>query len=634
MRTLIQKYIYFFICIHVLIPILSFLSFIIYQSAEAATPLDDGQPNIEILKKEADKSIQDGDNARAAELFYKIAFIYWNNNDLEESIQYFSESIKLNEQAGNIKSMAIASSNLGMIYSEMMDYESSISYFEKSILLKKLINDNDGIVSELLNQAMVMNSFEKYDDAIKSLEEALSIAKEFSDSKIIRIVYQLLGQNYEKTGNMQRSIDCYNYASIIDKQIQKEAYLLKEVQAKLELERMENKNRESEKARLIKELELIQERERRKSTEDSLHEAEKLNRERTLQIELLNQEKKLKELTIKDQQAALENQRFKMLVMIGFSVLVVIFGIYFIISYRRKIRDHQLLKIQAEEIKAKSIELEKAFEKIKDQNNKITSSINYAQRIQKAMLPPADSLMAHLPESFILFKPRDIVSGDFYWFAAPDTDTNNESYQDVNLLGNDDDFIITASDCTGHGVPGALMSMIGFNLLNEITKRGIKDTHLILQELHKGIRAALKQDTTDNKDGMDIAICRVSKTNKTVQFSGAKNPIYYIQNGELTHIKGDSHPIGGKEQERVFTNHIIPIVGPTTFYLFSDGYADQFGGNEGRKFMYSRFKQLLLQIHQEPMQKQRKILDQTIEDWKSDVHKQIDDILVIGFKIE
>ena len=236
------------------------------------------------------------------------------------------------------------------------------------------------------------------------------------------------------------------------------------------------------------------------------------------------------------------------------------------------------------------------------------------------MLPDENELQALIPESFILFTPRDIVSGDYYWFTKTE----------------DGKIIFTAADCTGHGVPGALLTMIGFNLLNEIVQnRHITEPHLILKELHKGVRKALKQEETENRDGMDLALCTWNPKEKMLEYAGANNPIILIQNNELHYFKADKHAIGGmqKEQERLFTKHEFKIDTPTVLYAFSDGYPDQFGGKDGRKFTIKALKDLLLEIHQKPIMEQKIILDDTMRKWKGTSQKQIDDILMIGMKL-
>ncbi|OJJ17061.1 hypothetical protein BKI52_30565 [marine bacterium AO1-C] len=276
----------------------------------------------------------------------------------------------------------------------------------------------------------------------------------------------------------------------------------------------------------------------------------------------------------------------------------------------------------AEELTAQAETLKEANEEISRKNEDITASISYAERIQTAILPQVQRLKKNFPNSFVIFKPRDIVSGDFYYFNTLD------QYQ-----------ILAAVDCTGHGVPGAFMSLIGNDLLNHIiSERKIWQPDLILNELHVQVRTALKQDKSDNRDGMDISLVVIDSASKTLHFASAKGSLIYFQDHHMQQIKGDKLPIGGEQREnkREFTAHQVDISQPTTFYLFSDGYADQFGGPQGKKFMVTQFRQLLAEMHQHPMPFQQKILEETLENWMQgggQIHRQLDDILVMGVQL-
>jgi len=254
---------------------------------------------------------------------------------------------------------------------------------------------------------------------------------------------------------------------------------------------------------------------------------------------------------------------------------------------------------------------------IEAKNQSITESINYAKRIQDAALPRVEEIKESIPDSFIYFKPRDIVSGDFYWFV-----------KEENKI------IVTAADCTGHGVPGAFMSLIGNDLLNEIvTARGVIESDKILNELHDSVRKALRQEENRSRDGMDLALCVIDTETKTLQFSGAKNPLVYFKNGEMTVIKGDKYPIGGVQfqVDRHYTRHEVDLSEPIMVYLFSDGYQDQFGGEKSEKFMSKNFKLLLQEIHEKPVEEQKLILDEKFKAWKGN-RSQIDDILVMRMR--
>lgn len=273
--------------------------------------------------------------------------------------------------------------------------------------------------------------------------------------------------------------------------------------------------------------------------------------------------------------------------------------------------------------------VEERTEELSDKNFKITSSINYAKRIQEVVLPPQAQITSQLPEAMIFFKPRDIVSGDFYWFA--EIPSKPDAEQDT-VSSTSKKFVLAAVDCTGHGVPGAFMSMVGNAYLNQIVRlQGLTSPEKILDALHLNIRKDLKQKETNNRDGMDLALIVFDSEAKTLEFAGAKNPLLYVQDGELHEVKGDKFPVGGyaHEQEQSFKKHVIDVSKPTTFYIYSDGFQDQFGGHKGRKFMSRRFKKMLLEMHALPMEEQKQQLEQQLQEWMQG-HKQVDDVLVIG----
>jgi serine phosphatase RsbU (regulator of sigma subunit) len=298
-----------------------------------------------------------------------------------------------------------------------------------------------------------------------------------------------------------------------------------------------------------------------------------------------------------------------------------------ILEHKVKERTIQLASTN-EELNTSNEELQTTLETVQEQsriiakkNKDITSSITYAKRIQEAMLPSFSLIKKHIPEVFVLFKPRDVVSGDFYYF---------DNQEHIN--------IIAVVDCTGHGVPGAFMSMIGNDILNTIIHdKEILQPNKILYWLDILIRKALKQNENENRDGMDMTICTINTENKEIQYSGAMNPLYYWQENTATlqEIKATKKPIGGKilnNDEFILHNISYQSVENTVLYLCTDGFQDQFGGKDNKKFMTKRFKELLLSIAHLPILEQGKILDATITEWIG--HRdQTDDITVMGIKI-
>ncbi|MCS6967040.1 MAG: SpoIIE family protein phosphatase [Cytophagales bacterium] len=299
-------------------------------------------------------------------------------------------------------------------------------------------------------------------------------------------------------------------------------------------------------------------------------------------------------------------------------------------------RQNELLNQQKQEIQRQAVALELANrqvsqvlaelsekqQQLQTKNEQIIDSIKYAKRIQQALLPPVEAIAEVLPESFVLFIPRDIVSGDFYWFAQKDNTT-----------------FLAVVDCTGHGVPGAMMSVMAHNLLHKIILyQNNKEPGRILEEMHIGVRELLNQEITNNRDGMEIALCAIDRTQGIMHFAGAGLPLCYVENGQLYVIKGERYSVGGNlsnipNQYLTFQQHSFSLNSvQRTFYIYSDGFQDQFGGSRNQKYMSKRFRNLLHALSFMPMSMQYERLQQEFVEWKGN-EEQTDDVLVIGFKI-
>ena len=262
------------------------------------------------------------------------------------------------------------------------------------------------------------------------------------------------------------------------------------------------------------------------------------------------------------------------------------------------------------------IEKQKLELEIRDKN--LTDSLIYAQRIQEALLPSEEFFRKHFRDSFIFFRPKDIVSGDFYW---------------IDEKG--DKIFVVAADCTGHGVPGALMSMVGLEIIEKaIIEDNIEKPSAILSVMDRALEKTFSREKnigTIIRDGMDIGLCVIDRKRKKLEYSGAFFPLYLIRGNSLTEIKGDKIIIGMNPEGLEYTSHELDLFDDDILYIFSDGYADQFGGNENKKFMYRRFRYLLTRIHSFPITDQKSILDDNIRTWMAS-NPQVDDIMVLGFR--
>jgi CheY-like chemotaxis protein len=556
------------------------------------------QNQIEKLQTELKKYDEEGNTAQKAESLNKLAYLYWENESYDKAITSFSQSLEINKINKNFNGVKSILYNIGLIYADKEDYSSALTNFNEGTEIARQLNQKEGIYTGLMNKASVLKSLSKNQDAINNVNEALEYAKELNDKKLIRTCYGMLAENYEIIGDSENTMKYFEMFASIDKYIKKEQ--IKEIEAKSseEVRIAQNEKIQTEKALSDKANQLSE-------TQQNLKESEEKTRQQKLELDL-------KELAIKEKEAQLKNEK---LIRYGVSVIFLVVLVFSIMVLRQ-------FKAKKEANKKLAEQRDLANQQKKD----ITDSIEYAKRIQTAILPPINFIKRNLPEHFILFKPRDIVSGDFYW-----------------MMNKDNKIIIAAADCTGHGVPGAFMSMLGTAFLNEIVTKIIENKHIyslqaneILNQLRDYVIKSLHQTgaTNEAKDGIDIALCIIDSEKQKLQFAGAHNPLYLIKNNEIKILKGDRMPVSiHQNAHKTFENHVIDFEENDIIYMFSDGYYDQIGGPQNRKFMSRNFQALLLDIHKKPMEVQQQMLDKTFEDWKGN-NIQLDDILVIGIKLE
>lgn len=574
-----------------------------------------------------------GDKKEASRFLNRIAMIYWEHNHYQKAIENYNTSMRLNEELGNENGIAMINNNMAMIYADMGNYNDAIQYFENTLIARRVKNEKIGVISALINLSVVKNNIENYRSSIGHLQEALAIARQMNDPQQMRSCYGMLSETYEKAGRPDSSLYYFDLYRTFHEMIQQEE--ITENRRKLENERLQRRLAEMEKRN--KELELETKQAELDETEQTLEEyttdRERLIRslsKKELEVRVLEQESEIDSLKAqreKNQLIAEREQEHQMLLMvISASIFLSILILILILANRQKKQINTKLEKQNNEIRRQQSyitkqnnELQAANSEIDKQNKQIISSINYAKLIQTSMLRRKVELTDILPNSFVIFWPRDIVSGDFYWYDHLDHRT-----------------YIAAVDCTGHGVPGAFMSMVGNNLLRLIVNTQ-REYHLptILKKMNIGVNSALNQTLTENQDGMDMALCVIDHQKKQLHFAGAKNPLLLFQDGEMHYIKGSKFPVGGYNNigRRVeYQEHIIPINGGETFYIFSDGYIDQFN-DKGEKYKIKRFRKLLAETHKEQFSEQKEILETELTNWMND-HSQIDDILVIGCKID
>ena len=567
-----------------------------------------------------------GDTLQEATYLNKLAHHHWDQQEWEEAIVCFTRLLPMYQVLRDTGAEAAVNRNLGMIYTDQGDYSASVDRLEKSLALYRSLGDTINEGPTLIDLANTLNRAARYQEAMQHLEKSLPVINRAGDIQLTRTYYGLLAQTYQHLGQGERSMEYFMYYMSIDSEIQERASRKIQQQAMQAEQQVFLKKKEL--AETVRELEKIQE----------------LSQEQRSAISKLNAETALKELALSEKEARLKNEAWVRRLLTGGVILSLLLLLLLFVYFRQTKKKNVLLnkqkheiEEQQEELLQQSSKLEETHSQLEKYNRKVMHSINYAQRIQSAMLPEESDFQRLITDSFIYFQPRDIVSGDFYWFTETclRATGNQLAFSSNNCAnGGPAKTLVAAMDCTGHGVPGAFMSMIGFNFLNEIEHKGIFQPNEILNTLHLSVRRFLKQDETANKDGMDAAICLIDPQEKVLEFSGANNPLVYIQEGEMHVIKGDRSAVGGVDTNRNhrFARHTVSIEKETWVYLFSDGYQDQFGGEEGRKFMSKKLRELLLEIHTQPFEAQKQCLSDTMNQWMAST-AQIDDILVIGFKV-
>lgn len=554
---------------------------------------------LQSFKKALQHAKNSGRRNEAARIERLLAIIYFNKGDNYHAEIYCLSSIESARLSGNYEVLQLCYKDYSAVLEKGNDFVKALEFYEKHLSLRDSLNFINKIKEKEV--ADMVTAYEATEQRIKS---------ELANEEIKGLEIKTLKAESARRENELK-------------------LLIKE----RELDR-------SEKDRLAQSLALEQEKSQVRENEQKLRSLQQQQEIQQLQIKRKDDEalvlQKTNESLEKDKilkETELKNEKFarKMAVWLGgLMVLVAVIILFSLISSRKKNMKLAESKKEIEKINSdlenKNTEVLKQNEKILQQkdiieqkNQSITDSIQYASRIQTAVLPSLDFMSEWGLENFILYKPKDIVSGDFYWG-----------------MKKDEKIIVAAGDCTGHGVPGAFMSMLGHAFLDEIVNTTrIENAAMILNLLRDEIINTLKQKGTvgETRDGMDISLLILDPANGRMDFAGANNPLYIIRDGNLIKIQGDHMPIGIHFSAFTpFINNTIETVKGDFLYLFSDGYADQFGGPRGKKYMYKPFQQLLLRICDKPMNLQKEMLDSTFEEWKGE-REQVDDVLVIGIHL-
>jgi tetratricopeptide (TPR) repeat protein len=606
-----------------------------------------------------------------------IADVSNRQGNYDLAIDYVQRGIEAFKKIGDNRGLGYCYYTLAQVYASQKNLPLALEMHQKALEIRRHIQDKGNIASSLGHVATILFLQQRHEEAQTTAVQAKNLFKESNDLRGVANMLNLLAQIDLAANRYDFAIDLANNALMTAQKSGNIEYM-KNAYTNLFLAYQGKKD--VEQAYKYQKLLIVY--------QDSLFSQERTRQSLDLQTQY---EQGKQKLAIELLEQETQKRSYMTYGIAGVLLLVVAFLFLGVRNMRIRKRNHAQLLTQQQEITVKNEQLTTVFDEIRKKEHNIHQGILYAKRIQGALLLPENELQQYFAESFILFKPRDVVSGDFYWFAEKTfvTTTNlvnqqNKFAKAVPTEGKT--LLIAVADCTGHGVPGAFMSMIGDSLLNQIVHdQEIHRPDLILNELTKGIRTALNQEETEQNDGMDISIVAVHKntSNEVVRigFAGAMNPSYLVKNlnnnPELLTLQADKMPIGGsshlykRKNTRTgtvtsFTKHSIivnhsPIDLPTNspeileeakvafghevtaetlhfvhtpcvLYVCSDGFQDQFGGEDNRKFMVGKLKKTFVAHANASIADQRNIYDKTFEDWKGN-YKQTDDVCVIGIKI-
>ncbi|MCE3280556.1 MAG: protein serine/threonine phosphatase [Bacteroidetes bacterium] len=543
---------------------------------------------------------QRGDSSGVASSYMGISNVYSMMHRYDLAIKYAKEALRLKEKYKETKVVSWLLNNVGSCYLESGDTVSAVPYFLRSIEIKKELNDNYGLATTYKNIAMIHMKRREFARSLEYYRLAMNMRYAINpdDDYEMSTCLDDIGSVYMEMGNYDSAQYYVGKAISLGEKVK--SYELLRLPYYNMAQLLNKKGRYQEAFDFMMKHLIAKDSTLSSETNQLMHEmAAKYDNEK-------------KEREIAMQKLEISDQKKSKMLFIAIAGFAVILTVVVLRGYLNKKKANFLL-----EEKNTLIELQKAI--VEEKNKDITDSIHYAQRIQKAILPSREHLQRMLPSSFILFKPKDIVSGDFYWI---------EQWGDKT--------IVAVIDCTGHGVPGAFMTFVAYSLLNEaVLEHGIDNPAAILNEMRRNLNKMLRQknDSEALKDGMDISIYAIDFKKMELEYAGAYNPLWYIRKNVLTEIKADKQPIGVfLDDPKPFTNHILKLEKGDSLYLFTDGYADQFGGDKGKKFKYKSLQELLISIHEKTGEEQKHELDNTFESWKGNL-QQLDDVCIFGARV-
>jgi serine phosphatase RsbU (regulator of sigma subunit) len=547
----------------------------------------DGEENytkaLEFYSKGLDINREIGNKRGIATDMGNISTVYYVQHNYTRALEFNLKALSLFKEVHDERGIALAYNSLGNIYAKFLKIaienrnagtdslgKKALDYYNIALSISREIGEEEGTAVNMYGIGSVLTMQKKYSQAKTFLDTALLMSKDMGDKESVRDEYSYIAVLDSATGNFKQGLEDFKKYVVYRDSLVNEANTKKTVQ--------EQMNYEFEQKQAAQKAE--------QDKKDAIAEQDR------------NKQKVIRNSFIA-----------------GFALMLAL-AFFIFHGYVQKQKANIVITQQKEEVEKQKVLVEQQKGLVEQKNKDILDSILYAKRLQDAILPPMSLIKQYLPESFVLYKPKDIVAGDFYWMEKTGST-----------------ILIAAADCTGHGVPGALVSVVCSNALNRTVKEfGITEPGKILDKVRELVLETFERSEDNVQDGMDISLCCINTKTNDVQWSGANNSLWYIQKGEMKELAPDKQPIGKYYNAKAFNTHKLGLQKGDTLYLFTDGYADQFGGEKGKKFKYRQLQQFVMDNTKSSMEEQKAILESKLEGWKGNL-EQVDDILVIGIRI-
>ena len=586
--------------------------------------LGDYMQGIEYIQQSITIREKNGDKRGLANSYLCLYKIYIDIGEADKALESELKSLDICKEINDLQCVSGRLTNLGKIYQNKGDYRKALSYHFMALAISKQINIRNRIAEVHENIAQNYNFTKKYDEAIKHIDSCITLRKIIGDEEGLVSATLVLSQISYNQNNVKAAIDNGTKALTASLKL-KLPYLIKDAHQVLSNAYSQQHNADKSLFHFKQYIVL----------RDSLYNIDKTKEIVRKELEFnFNKKQELQKLEVAKKLAETNAESRKQQLIIIFSVIALIILssllLFAIWQYRLKIKSGKQLQYLNSDLNLKNFQLEENSLLIETQHNtihqknkEITDSIRYAQKIQTAMMPLKHEFAAYFKDSFVLFEPKDIISGDFFWITSKN-----------------DKIIFATGDCTGHGVPGGFMSMLGVSLLNEIiNEHDLTEPALILSRLRKKVITALRQKglSGEQQDGMDMTICVIDKEQMTLQYAAANHAFYIVRKKEsgfeLEEFNGDKQPVGifGSDL-KPFKQYSIDLKPNDVVYTFTDGYADQFGGPKGKKFKYKQLKELLVSIQHLDLAAQEEIVKEQFTNWKGNL-EQVDDVCLIGIRV-